>query len=117
MTLNAEPPHSENCDQNWECLPTTSCCVDRIAFSPDGKLIASSYDKSREHIQLWDVESGKKLFDMNSPLYADLTLPVSSGEKVYYLFYFYSFMIKSVFFSSDPKDLTCRGSVWDQAVG
>ncbi|MEH2167685.1 MAG: WD40 repeat domain-containing protein [Nostoc sp.] len=118
MTSSAEPPDSENCDQLWECFPMTSRCVDRIAFSPDGKLIASCNDNSLEHIKLWDVESGKQLFDMNSRLYAsDFTLPVSSGEGVYYLFDFFSFMIKSVFFSSDPKDLTCRGSVWDLAVG
>ncbi|MEH2241834.1 WD40 repeat domain-containing protein [Nostoc sp.] len=118
MTSSAEPPHSENCDQNWKCLPTTSRCVDRIAFSPDGKLIASCNYNSLEEIKLWDVESGKQLSDMNSRLYAsDLTLPVSSGEKVYYLFDFYHSRFESFFFSSDPKDLTCSGSVWDQAVG
>lgn len=118
MTSSAEPPHSENGDQNWECLPTTSRCVDRIAFSPDGKLIASCNDSSLERIKLWEVESGKQLFDMNNRLYAsDFTLSVSSGEKVYYLFDFYWFTIKSFFFSCNPKDLTCWGSVWDQAVG
>ncbi|MCL6754396.1 hypothetical protein KBT16_26840 [Nostoc sp. CCCryo 231-06] len=118
MTSSAEPPDSENCDQLWECFPTTSRCVDRIAFSPDGKLIASCNYNSLEEVKLWDVESGKQLSDMNSRLHAsDFTLPVSSGEKVYYLFDFYRFTFKSFFFSCNPKDLTYWGSVWDQTVG
>ncbi|MHC5717384.1 MAG: WD40 repeat domain-containing protein, partial [Nostoc sp.] len=103
MTLSAEPPDSEHCDQVWECFPITSRFVDQIAFSPDGKIIASYCGESVEFIKLWDVVSGKQLSAINFPLSG------SNDEGLY--------SCKSLFFSSDGKILTSRGIVWDLAVG
>jgi WD40 repeat protein len=65
MVSNTELPHSENNNQIWECLPTTSNYVDRIAFSPDGKLLASHHGRSTESIKLWDVATGQELYTAN----------------------------------------------------
>lgn len=117
MTSSAEPPHSENCDQNWECLPTTSRCVDQIAFSPDGKIIASNSGNSFEPIKLWDVVSGKLLCAINLQTFrlngeGFYSTFGSNGEELYYLF-----DCKSLFFSSDGKLLTYGGIIYGLALG
>ncbi|MBN4002885.1 hypothetical protein [Nostoc sp. LPT] len=117
MTLNAEPPHSVNCNQIWECLPTTSRFVDQLAFSPDGKIIASYFGESVQFIKLWDVVSGKQLCAINSPTFAfngEGFYPTfaSKGEELYYIF-----DCKSLFFSSDGKFLTYGGIIYGLALG
>ncbi|MBD2569967.1 WD40 repeat domain-containing protein [Anabaena lutea] len=69
MDSNTQPPHSENNNQVWECLPTSSNYVDQIAFSPDGKILASFHNRSTETIKLWDVATGQQLYTAN---WADL---------------------------------------------
>jgi WD40 repeat protein len=68
MVSNAELPHSQNNNQIWECLPTTSNYVDQIAFSPDGKIFASliwlDHFPLEETIKLWEVETGTELYSI-----------------------------------------------------
>ena len=97
MVSNADLPHSENNNQIWECLPTTSNYVDRIAFSPDGKLLASHHGQSTESIKLWDVATGQELYTAN---FVDLQ-EVAGGYKDFDFLY-----CKSFFFSPNGKALT-----------
>jgi WD40 repeat protein len=96
MISNAEPPHSENNNQIWECLPTTSNYVDRIAFSPDGKLLASHHGRSTESIKLWDVATGQQLYTAN---WVDLQEVAGGSEGFDFLY------CKSLFFSPNGKAL------------
>lgn len=109
MDSNTQPQHSENNNQVWECLPTTSNYVDQIAFSPDGKILASFHRESTEPIKLWDVATGQQLYTAN---FADLQ---EVDREIDFLF------CKSLFFSPNKKALaytwTCKGFVWDLALG
>ncbi|MBD2411280.1 hypothetical protein FACHB389_16445 [Nostoc calcicola FACHB-389] len=105
MTLNAQPPDSEHCDRVWQCFPINSRCVDQLAFSPDGKIIASCSYESFELIKLWDVVSGKLVGVINFPP------SLSNGEQLYYLS-----NCNSLFFSSDGKALTHSGLIFDLAL-
>ncbi|MBG1270457.1 WD40 repeat domain-containing protein [Nostoc sp. WHI] len=112
MVSNAEPPHSENNNQIWECLPTTSNYVDQIAFSPDGKILASFHNASTETIKLWDVATGQQLYTAN---FVDLQEVAGGREGIDFSF------CKSLFFSPNEKALayilTCMGFIWDFALG
>jgi WD40 repeat protein len=105
MNLSTDWPHSEQDEQRWKSLPTLSRCADQLAFSPDGKIIASYFGDSLEPIKLWDVVSGKQLCTINWPKFA------SNGEGLYYL------DCKSLFFSSDGKVLTYGGIIYGLALG
>ena len=43
-------------------------CVSRVAFSPDGKVLATATEKSQE-VTLWDVTDGKKIRDLKGVLF------------------------------------------------
>ncbi len=103
MVSNVEPPSSENCDQTWECLPATSYYVDQIAFSPDGKILASIHKSSTEYVKLWDVATGKELYSTEWSKLCDLA---GGHQKLNFLSY-------PLFFSPDGKTLTCHGFIWD----
>jgi WD40 repeat protein len=105
MNLSTDWPHSEQDAQRWKSLPTLSRYADQLAFSPDGKMIASYFGESLEPIKLWDVVSGKQLCAINLPKFS------SDGESLYYL------NCKSLFFSSDGKVLTYGGIIYGLALG
>ncbi|MEM9924683.1 MAG: hypothetical protein AAF915_13175 [Cyanobacteria bacterium P01_D01_bin.50] len=65
MVLNSEPSPEENTDCTWECIPTTSRYVDKIAFSPDGTILASFSSESTEFVSLWDVATSQKIYSGN----------------------------------------------------
>ena len=65
MDSNTQPQYSENNNQVWECLPTTSNYVDQIAFSPDGKIVASLHTYSPKWLKIWDLVSGELLYAAN----------------------------------------------------
>ncbi|KYC39659.1 hypothetical protein WA1_30440 [Scytonema hofmannii PCC 7110] len=108
MVSNAEPPRSENSDQTWEYLPATSHDVDQIAFSPDGKILASYYGRSVESVKLWDVASGKQLY---AAKWVDLQDLAGGNEGLDFMNY------QPLFFSPNGKALTWKGFVWDLALG
>lgn len=103
MVSNAEPPHSENCDQTWECLPAISHYVDQITFSPDGKILASKHKSSTECVKLWDVTTGQELYSAEWSKLCDLA---GGHQKLNFFSY-------PLFFSPDGKTLTCDGFIWD----
>jgi WD40 repeat protein len=105
MDSNTQPQYSENNNQVWECLPTTSNYVDQIAFSPDGKIVASFHRESTEPIKLWDVATGQQLYTAN---FADLQ---EIDREIDFLF------CKSLFFSPNGNNLACIGFIWDLALG
>jgi WD40 repeat protein len=96
MDSNTQPQHSENNNQVWECLPTSSNYVDQIAFSPDGKILASYHTASTETIKLWDVATGQQLYTAN---WADIQEVDRDIDLLCY---------KSLFFSP---------FIWDLALG
>jgi WD40 repeat protein len=112
MVSNAKLPHSENNNQIWECLPTTSNYVDKIAFSPDGKVLASHHGQSTESIKLWDVATGQQLYAAN---WFDLLELAGGSEGLDFLF------CKSLFFSPNGKALAytwaCMGFIGNLALG
>jgi WD40 repeat protein len=108
MVSNPEPPHSVNSAQTWECLPATSHSVDQIAFSSDGKILASYYGKSAEAVKLWDVASGQQLY---AAKWVNL-FELAGGDEGLDLL-----GCESLFFSSDGKALTFGGFIWDLELG
>lgn len=110
MTLNAEPPYSENCEQIWECVHPTCRNVDDIAFSPDGRIIASYSRESLDYIKLWDIASGKEVCTINWSLKEQL--PGYHGGNLYTWL-----DCKPLFFSPDGKFLTHYGYVYSLASG
>ena len=105
MDSNTQPQYSENNNQVWECLPTSSNYVDQIAFSPDGKILASYHNRSTETIKLWNVTTGQQLYTAN---FADL-------REVDRAMDFLS--CKSLFFSPNGNNLACIGFIWDLVLG
>ncbi|MEA5508063.1 hypothetical protein VB735_34275 [Halotia wernerae UHCC 0503] len=108
MTLNAEQFPSEDCDRTWECIPTTSHYVDKIAFSPDGKILASYNEKSTEFINLWDVASCQKLYAAN---FRELVDMAGGWERIDFR------GCRSLFFTPDGKSLTGCGFIWNLELG
>ncbi|UKO95924.1 WD40 repeat domain-containing protein [Nostoc sp. UHCC 0870] len=110
MDSNAEPPNTQNNNQIWECLPTTSNYVDRIAFSPDGKLLASYHGGSTEMIKLWDVAIGQELYTAN---FVEL-LEIAGGSDDFNF-------CRYLFFKQNEKALdytwTFLGFIWNLALG
>lgn len=90
--------------QSREDLPATSYYVDAVAFSPDGRILASCHTSSPEFLKLWDVASGKQLYNAN---WSDL------NEK----FWSSRWDCDTLFFSPDGSALTVGGFIWDLAQG
>ena len=108
MVLNSQPSPSENTDRSWECIPTTSRYVDKIVFSPDGRILASFSFRSTEFVNLWDVTTSQKIYSAN---YSDLmNLDGAKGRYGGRLEFEWCL---SAFFSPDGKSLTCNGFIWD----
>ncbi|MDJ0575150.1 MAG: WD40 repeat domain-containing protein [Xenococcaceae cyanobacterium MO_234.B1] len=84
--------------------PTTSNYVDQIAFSPDGKLLASYHSQSSEIVNLWDVASGQKLYAASYPELWQIPGCSRIGSPL-------------LLFSSDGKSLTFSGFILDLKRG
>ena len=109
MNLNQESSYFPNKNPIWKSLPITSHHVDQIAFSPDGQILVSSYQKSDETVILWDIVTGQKLCVAK---WEELFQTFGGWKGLDFLLY-----EKCLFFNQDAKKLIWNGFIWDLVKG
>ncbi|MCH2246573.1 MAG: WD40 repeat domain-containing protein [Crocosphaera sp.] len=85
--------------QNWKSLIFTSYDVDVVAFSPDGRILASG-NGGFEHIKLWDVVTDELLYQGN---YIDHVKEVG---------YYPLLLETTLFFTPDGNALILNGFIF-----
>lgn len=89
--------------QTWEGVPINSHYVDQLAFSPDGKMLATYCGGT---IKLWDVASGREICTTAAG-WAEQRI-LAEENRV---------LDSDLFFSSDGKTLVGSGFIWTLESG